>query len=215
MPTLAPTGSDVDAVIFDAYGTLLDVHSAVQREAQQIGAAAVALSELWRTKQLEYAWVLTLAGQYESFWTLTERALDAGLRQRLLKSYERIDPFADATPVVERLNSRGFRIAVLTNANRSMIERAIVNARLPIERSEIISIEDVRRYKTCPESYQLACHRLQLTRDRIAFVSSNAWDVAGATAFGFGCIRVVRASLPVEYEGLAALATVEDLHAIG
>ena len=62
--------------VFDAYGTLFDVHSAVARLRDRVGPQADRLSDLWRIKQLEYSWIRTMADAYRDFATLTAEALD-------------------------------------------------------------------------------------------------------------------------------------------
>ena len=123
------------AVVFDAYGTLFDVHAAVARHAAAIGPDAARLSEIWRAKQLEYSWVLSLAGRYEPFWTLTERALDhafarcptvdGGLREPLLDAYRKLDAFPDAAATLAGLRARGFRTGILSNGSPAMLASAV------------------------------------------------------------------------------------------
>jgi 2-haloacid dehalogenase len=221
MPHIALLDQDIDAFAFDAYGTLFDVHAAVSRHADSIGPQAAALSETWRVKQLEYAWVLSLAGRYETFWRLTELALDyalerhaiamPGLRSRLLDVYRSIPPFADARPALVRLRTLGCRVAILTNADRAMIAAAVDAAGLGDVLDDVVSIEDVGRYKTHPEAYSLGCRRLASIPERTAFVSSNGWDVAGGGAFGLQTIRIRRGALPLEYPDLPARALINSL----
>jgi len=106
--------------VFDAYGTLFDVHAAIARHRGAAGPEADRCSEIWRTKQLEYTWTLTLAGHYVDFWTLTERALDyalarvptvdSSLRPQLLDAYLKLDAFADARGALAALKARSARL---------------------------------------------------------------------------------------------------------
>src|SRR5690348_7094780 len=115
----------VSAYVFDAYGTLFDVHAAIARHRAAAGPDADRFSDIWRTKQLEYTWTLTLAGHYVDFWTLTERALDfafarvpsvdRGLRPRLLEAYLTLDAFPDARAALAALKAQGLRLAILSN----------------------------------------------------------------------------------------------------
>src|SRR5579863_75797 len=115
------------AFVFDAYGTLFDVHAAIARHRAAAGADADRFSELWRTKQLEYTWTLTLAGRYADFWTLTAQALDYAfdrvpsvnreLRGKLLEAYLRLDAFADARAALTALKARGLQVATLSNGS--------------------------------------------------------------------------------------------------
>jgi 2-haloacid dehalogenase len=63
------------AVVFDAYGTLFDVHSVIRRCETLFAGKGAALSQLWRTKQLEYTWLRSLMGRYEDFGAVTRGAL--------------------------------------------------------------------------------------------------------------------------------------------
>src|SRR5215211_6284894 len=126
------------AVVFDAYGTLFDVHAAVARHAAAVGPDAARLSEIWRAKQLEYSWVLSLAGQYEPFWSLTEKALDhafarcrsapAALRAKLLDAYRSLDAYPDARGALERARGAGKFTAILSNGDTGMLDAAVSSA---------------------------------------------------------------------------------------
>src|ERR1700722_16050166 len=121
--------------VFDAYGTLFDVHAAIGRHSAAAGPEAGRFSELWRSKQLEYTWALTLAGRYVDFWTLTERALDyafarvpsvdRALRPRLLEAYLKLDAFPDARVALTGLKERGVRLGILSNGTPRMVEAAV------------------------------------------------------------------------------------------
>src|ERR1700739_192830 len=121
----------VSAYVFDAYGTLFDVHAAIARHRAAAGSDADRFSEIWRTKQLEYTWTLTLAGHYADFWTLTERALDfafarvpsvdRSLRSKLLDAYLTLDAFPDARTALAPLQARGLRLAILSNGTPRML----------------------------------------------------------------------------------------------
>src|ERR1700704_823990 len=125
--------------VFDAYGTLFDAHAAIARHRDAAGPEADRLSEIWRTKQLEYAWLLSTAGHYVDFWTLTERALDyafarvpsvdTALRARLLDAYFKLDAFADARAALTALKARGMRTAILSNGTPQMLQGAVETAR--------------------------------------------------------------------------------------
>src|SRR3954468_15718042 len=194
-----------DAVVFDAYGTLFDVHSAVARHAQAVGPEAARLSDIWRTKQLEYTWVLSLAGRYEPFWTLTQQALDHALarcpsvdpavRARLLDAYRTLAAYPEAAGVLARLRERGARTAILSNGDPGMLGDAVASAGLGALLDAVLSVDAVRVFKTSPRAYALVEAALQVRPARVAFVSSNRWDVAGAAAFGFRSVWVNCAGL--------------------
>lgn len=211
----------IKAVLFDAYGTLFDVHSAVARHASRIGPEAARLSEIWRAKQLEYSWVLSLLGRYEPFWSLTEQALDYALarcpgidravRPLLLEAYRRLDAYPDAKPALFSLRKRGLQTGILSNGDPDMLSAAVASAGLADHLDAVLSVDAVKVFKTSPRAYAFARDALNLQADEIAFVSSNRWDIAGAAAFGFVPIWVNRLGLPDEYPGLEPHAVVKSL----
>jgi 2-haloacid dehalogenase len=213
--------SRAQAVIFDAYGTLFDVHSAVARHAAAAGPEAERLSEIWRAKQLEYSWVLSLAHRYEPFWLLTERALDyafarcpgvdRSLRGRLLSAYRSLDAYPEVPLALDLLRARGLRTGILSNGDLPMLRDAVASAGLADRLDPLLSVDAVKAFKTSPRAYELAPTALGLRPGRIAFVSSNRWDVAGASSFGFRTIWVNRLGLPDEYPGLDPDAVVGSL----
>ncbi len=210
--------------VFDAYGTLFDVHSAVSRHAEAIGEEAEALSEMWRTKQLEYSWVIGLMGRYEPFWTLTERALDfalakhpdvdPALRETLLDAYRDLDAYEEVPGVLARLREAGVRTAVFSNGNAAMLERAVSSAELGERLDAVLSVDPVRTFKTAPAAYRMALDRLGAAREGVLFFSSNRWDIAGATAFGFDAVWVNRKDQPDEYPDLPPRAVVSALDTV-
>jgi 2-haloacid dehalogenase len=209
------------AFVFDAYGTLFDVHAAIAQHRALAGAEADRLSELWRAKQLEYSWVLTLAGRYADFWTLTERALDyalarvpsvdASLKPRLLDSYRKLEAYPDARAALTQLKAQGARTAILSNGSPAMLAAAVEAAGLAALLDAVISVDTIRMYKPRPEVYALATDALGTRAADTIFVSSNRWDVMGAAAFGLRAYWVNRAGMPDEYLDAAPLAVVPDL----
>jgi 2-haloacid dehalogenase len=206
------------AFVFDAYGTLFDVHAAIGRHRAAAGPDADRFSDLWRGKQLEYTWTLTLAGRYLDFWTLTERALDfafarfpsvdKALKPKLLDAYLTLDAFPDARAVLRDLEARGETTAILSNGSPRMLAAAVAAA--GIELDAVLSVDAIRIYKPRPEVYALVTNHFTLAPADIVFVSSNRWDVMGAAAFGFRTAWVNRAGMPEEY-GPAPAAVLADL----
>lgn len=201
--------SDETVIVFDAYGTLLDVHSAVQRHAWAIGPAASSLSEMWRAKQLEYSWVHALMGRYLDFWTLTARALDhalarnpgvdPALREPLLDAYRDLDAYPEVPATLARLRAQGLKTAILSNGDTAMLARAVASAGIGDRLDAVLSVEAAHTFKTAPAAYALVLARFGVAAKDVLFVSSNRWDVAGAAAFGFTTIWVNRGGLPDEY----------------
>ncbi|WP_233886359.1 haloacid dehalogenase type II [Paraburkholderia flagellata] len=201
----------IRACIFDAYGTLLDVHSAVMRNAEATGEHAEALSTLWRLRQLEYSWTRTLMGKYVDFWQITVDALDfalktyqletqGGLKERLLDAYLELGAYHDAAETLKSLRDRGYVTAILSNGNDAMLQGALKAGNLTDCLDACLSVDELKIYKPDPRVYQFACDRLSVTPGEVCFVSSNAWDLAGAGAFGFNTVRINRQSAPLEYD---------------
>lgn len=213
------------AVVFDAYGTLFDVHAAVARHSAALGPEAARLSEIWRAKQLEYSWVLSLAGRYEPFWTLTERALDhafarcpgtdRGFRGKLLEAYRTLDAYPEVPDTLERLRARGLRTGILSNGDPAMLGAAVSSAGIAPLLDAVLSVEAAGVFKTSPATYRLVLEAFEVQPGEVVFVSSNRWDIAGAAAFGFSPVWVNRTGLPDEYPGLDPVAVVRDLGEIG
>jgi 2-haloacid dehalogenase len=196
------------AFVFDAYGTLFDVHAAIARHRAAAGPDAERFSDLWRTKQLEYTWTLTLAGRYVDFWTLTERALDyafarfpsvdRALRPNLLDAYRTLDAFTDARVLLADLKARGDTTAILSNGTPEMVAAAAKAAKLDLD--AILSVDAIRIYKPRREVYAMVTERFKLAPGDVVFVSSNRWDVMGAVAFGFHTAWINRARMAEEYD---------------
>jgi len=211
----------IRAYVFDAYGTLFDVHAAIARHRDAAGPEADRFSEIWRTKHLEYAWMLSAAGHYVDFWTLTERALDhalarcptvdRALRSTLLDAYFKLDAFPDARQALRALRAKGLKTAILSNGNPRMLEAAVTAAGIGADLDAVLSVDAIRIYKPQPAVYAMVTDRFSAVVTEIAFVSSNRWDVMGATAFGFRCVWVNRANLPDEYPEFAPVAMVRNL----
>lgn len=211
--------------VFDAYGTLFDVHSAIARYRDLAGPEADKMSEIWRTKQLEYAWTLTLSGQYVEFWTLTERALDYALarvpsvnktlRAKLLDAYFTLGAFPDARDALRRLKQQGHSTAILSNGSPAMLSGAIGAAGIGGELDAVLSVDTIKLYKPRPEVYKLVTDHFKAKPERIVFVSSNRWDVMGAMNFGFRGVWVNRTQAPAEHgapdQMLSNLSSLPDL----
>lgn len=209
---------------FDAYGTLFDVHSAVARHSERIGENASRLSEIWRTKQLEYTWVRTLTGAYRDFETVTADALEfaavqtgglpESLMDELMAAYRQLDAYADAKPALESIRAASIKTAILSNGTPAMLESGAASAGISGDLDAIISVDPLRRYKTAAEVYQLACDHFGVRPSEVSFQSSNRWDIAGAHKAGFRTVWVNRSGQPDEYHDLRpdhAVRTLEGL----
>jgi 2-haloacid dehalogenase len=211
------------AYVFDAYGTLFDVHSVVLRGGHGITADLQALSTLWRQKQLEYTWLRSLMEHYADFWDVTEAALHAAVRQlrieateaqldRLMQAYLFPSAFGDAKPALEALG--GTPLTILSNGSPGMLESAVRHNGLDSYFVEIISADRVKTYKPSPRVYALGPEILGLPAGDILFVSSNAWDAAGAKSFGYRVCWCNRSGGDWEGLGFAPDMTVLQLDQI-
>jgi 2-haloacid dehalogenase len=210
--------------VFDAYGTLFDVHSATARFCGQAGPDADRLSEIWRTKQLEYTWTLTLAGHYQDFWTLTERALDFALarvpsvdktlKAPLLDAYFKLDAFPDARASLRALKQAGNRTGILSNGSPNMLKGAVDAAGIGGDLDAVLSVDALKMFKPRPEVYALVTDHFNCAPGDVTFVSSNRWDVMAGTSVGFRALWVNRAKMPDEYPEYSPQRTLIDLSSL-
>ena len=185
----------IKACVFDAYGTLFDVHSAVGRHRHRLGDFADQVSNLWRTKQLEYTWLRSLMGHHADFWKVTQDALefafdmhginDPDLFKDLMEAYLKLDCYPEVPEALSILKSRGFRLAILSNGTPAMLEAAVKNSGIEKLLEKNLSVEAVGIFKPDVRVYRMAVDGLNVRPDEIVFQSSNAWDASGASAFGF------------------------------
>jgi 2-haloacid dehalogenase len=205
--------------VFDAYGTLFDVHSIVEA-GRALTTDPGALSVLWRQKQLEYTWLRSLMGRYEDFWAVTEAALRHSVRRlglvatdaalaRLMEAYLTLASFPEAREALQRLAGRPR--AILSNGSPRMLDAAVASSRLGDALEHLISVDRVKVYKPAPAAYALGPVTLGVRADELLFVSSNAWDVAGAKAFGYRVAWCNRTGAPEEELGLRADYVVSNL----
>ncbi|MEM7221407.1 MAG: haloacid dehalogenase type II [Pseudomonadota bacterium] len=190
-----PAFKEIDACVFDAYGTLFNVHSAVGRGGQALGDKAQAVSDLWRQKQLEYTWLRSMMGAHADFWQVTGDGLDyaleangvddPALRDRLMDLYMTLDAYPDVVACLERLRAGGKATGVLSNGTPKMLDAAVSSAGLSDHLDAVLSVESVGVYKPDNRIYQLTCDEMSVEAARVCFVSTNAWDASGAANFGF------------------------------
>jgi len=210
------------AIIFDAYGTLFDVHSVVHR-VPGISGDLRALSFLWRQKQVEYTWRRALMKRYADFWQVTGEALRsaAGTLQikaseedfkSLMEAYLSPDVFADVRTGLDALKQ--FPLAILSNGSRAMLDAAVRANGLEPYFTHVISVDEIKTYKPSPEVYELGARALGQLAEKILFVSSNAWDAASARAFGYGVCWCNRSGEAVDCFGFDPDFTVSRLDQI-
>jgi 2-haloacid dehalogenase len=210
--------------VFDAYGTLFDVHSAASRYQAEIGASWERLSQTWRAKHLEYTWIHAQTGRHTSFRQLAERSLDyaiavtggvpAGIRDKLMASYMTLSAYPEVGDVLSGLRARGARTAILSNGDPDMLDSAVSSAGIGQLLDAVLSVKDVGIFKPAMQVYELATRRFGCAPGDISFQSSNRWDAAGAKVFGMRCVWINRAGLPDEYPDMPADVISRDLKAL-
>ena len=218
---------DIAVCVFDAYGTLFDVTAAAARLKSKLGDKAGQLAEIWRRKQLEYTWLRSLMGRYEDFWQVTSDSLgyamdtlkiaDPALRAQLMQLYLALDAYPEVKRTLERLKSVKMQTAILSNGTQTMLVSAAKHAGIYPLLDQVLTVEPLATYKPSPAVYQLACDKLGVTAARICYLSSNAWDVAGAAAFGFRVVWVNRfGQLPEVLPGepVASVKSLDELPAL-
>lgn len=212
-------------LVFDIYGTLLDIASPVARLKGLVGDKQGHLADLWRAKQLEYAWVATLTGRYETFWAVTERALahslqalgmsaDPQLAERLLDAYRAPDVYGEVAGMLASLRTDGHRLVAFSNANPDMLTGALDAGGLTALMDDVVSVDAVRRFKPHQDVYAHCQETLKEPAERIVFLSSNGWDVTGAGTFGWRTLWVNRKGLTFEFgprDAADIIASLNDL----
>jgi len=203
----------IQALVFDAYGTLYDVQSVLAKAEALCPGKGELVTQLWRLKQLEYAWLRSLLQEYEDFWEVTRAALDFALRAAgiepddairgpLMENYLHLDPYPEAREALAALGGR--KLAILSNGSPRMLEELLRSSGLGRWIDVAISIDRVRAYKPHPSCYALVEPALGVTKSEVLFVSSNSFDAVGAKAFGFqvAWIRRSGATVPATMFGM-------------
>ena len=212
---------DIAICVFDAYGTLFDFNSAVARHRAAIGPKADALSEMWRTKQIQYTWLRNSMGDYAPFWQVTGEALDhclaahsitdPSVRDRLMKAYLALDPFPEVQAMLDKLRRAGKRLAILSNGNPEMLDPMVKASSLADRFEAVLSVDAAKVFKVDPRTYMLVEQRLGVKPDKVCFLSSNCWDAHGAAHFGFQTFWVNRGGVPEDNLPGKVVAEIKDL----
>jgi len=208
--------------VFDAYGTLFDVHSLVALCEQSWPGKGAALSQLWRAKQLEYTWQRSLMGRYENFARITEASLryaclalglpvDDERRRSLMGAYLELSTFPEVRDVLAALKASKLKLAILSNGSAAMLRPLVANAGLRGLIGTVISVDPRKIYKPAPAVYRLAVEKLRAPKTAIGFVSSNCWDACGAKSFGFRTFWINRVGAPVDELGAAPDHVIKSL----
>ncbi|MDZ4843502.1 MAG: haloacid dehalogenase type II [Hyphomicrobium aestuarii] len=207
--------------VFDAYGTLFDVHSAVGRYKDEVGPKSDLLSAIWRAKQLEYTWIHARLEKTVTFASVTEQGLDyaiaaigglqPGLREELLSSYRSLKPYDEVPDVLDDLKGAGARLAILSNGDPEMLDAAVYAAGFEGLFDAVLSVAEAGVFKPAMPVYALATRFFDCEPSAISFQSSNRWDIAGAHVAGFRTVWVNRTGVPDEYPDMPAGRTIDDL----
>jgi 2-haloacid dehalogenase len=195
----------IQACVFDAYGTLFNVSSPVEKLASTIGEKAQDVAKLWRQKQLEYTWLRSLMGVHADFWTVTRDALDyvlevlditePDLADELMTLYLKLDAYEEVATALAAIRAKGKRCAILSNGSPSMLDSAVRHAGLDKMFEQVLSVEEVGIYKPSRRVYRLAMQKLHIQdAPSICFVSANTWDGQAAAQFGYQVVKVARVS---------------------
>jgi 2-haloacid dehalogenase len=210
----------VRALVFDAYGTLFDPFAVKTRAEELFPGNGAALSHLWRAKQLEYSWLRTLMGRYENFWKITEDALvfscrtlklpcDEHQRKQLMQVYLTLPVFPEVKSALEKLSH--LPLSILSNGTPEMLAPLVAANNMAHLFMNIFSVDALKMYKPRPEVYQHAVTSLGFPKEAIGFVSSNYWDIAGATSFGFRTYWLNRSAVVADELGITPTAICTNL----
>jgi len=214
----------IDAFVFDAYGTLFDVHSVMQRCESWWPGKGAALSQAWRAKQLEYTWQRSLMQRYQPFSAVTRDALawaceslglalDENKAKSLMDEYLRLSTFPDVPAALVKLRRNQANLsrkqAILSNGSADMLLPLVSHSKLSFD--AVISVDELKIFKPAPQVYALAVNKLGVPKERIGFVSSNCWDALGAKSFGFTAYWINRAGAPVDRLGFTPDAILKSL----
>ena len=223
----------IRAVVFDAYGTLFDVHSVTNLAEELFPGQGAAISTMWRDKQLEYTRIITMSGQpsdqgvpyYRPFWDVTRAALaytaarlgldwNSAVEDRLMGEYLRLTPFPECAGVLQHLAQDGVPATILSNGDPEMLAAVIENAGFSDLFTSVMSVASVRRFKTNDQAYALGPTTLGIPVGELLFVSANCWDAIAATWFGYTTMWINRGGHPLDPIGVAPTYTGTSLESV-
>ena len=216
---------DIDGIVFDLYGTLYDTADVARACEDAFPARGAELARMWRAKQLEYTWLRSLMDRFTGFDVVTEDALhftcaelgltlDPATQRRLCNAWLHLPPFAEIPAGLRRLKEARLPLAVLSNGSHGTLAQVVGNADMQWAFDHVLSVDEVQVFKPHPKVYLLAEQRLATPRDRLLFVSSNAWDASGAKLFGFRVCWINRHGRPFDELGTTPDLELPDLGAL-
>jgi 2-haloacid dehalogenase len=192
---------DIKAIVFDAYGTLFDVNSAVEKCKGKIGDKWEGFADFWRTTQLEYTWLRSLMKKHKDFWQVTKDSLDKSMKafkidnsmkSELLNLYKVLSPYPEVKEVLKKLKEKEYRLAILSNGTPALLNELVKSNNLENIFDDLFSIEEVGIYKPNSKVYDMPIKKYQIKPDEVAFLSANTWDVSGGGNYGYKAIWVNR-----------------------
>ena len=192
---------NIKAIIFDAYGTLFDVNSAAEKCKNKIGEKWENFANYWRTTQLEYTWLRSLMNRHKDFWSITEDSLDKSIdafqidksmRSELLNLYKILSPYPEVKETLEILKEKKYKLAILSNGTPTLLNELVKSNNLENLFDDIFSIEEVGIFKPSSKVYDIPIKKYKVSKEEIAFLSANTWDVSGGGNYGYNSIWVNR-----------------------
>ena len=192
---------NIQAIVFDAYGTLFDVNSAAEKCKDKIGDKLEGFANYWRTTQLEYTWLRSLMKRHKDFWHVTEESLDKSMKafkinnsmkNELLNLYKVLSPYPEVKEVLKSLKAKEYKLSILSNGTPSLLNELVKSNSLDNIFNDIFSIEEVGIYKPDAKVYNMPIKKYQVKNEEIAFLSANTWDVSGGGNYGYNAIWVNR-----------------------
>ena len=194
--------NNIKICVFDAYGTLFDVHSASEKYKDEIGELYNEFSILWRAKQLEYSFLSEIMDDYTDFIDITANSLDYAcnpfkitsdkLKINLMSSYMELSPYSEVIKTLLKFKEKGLKLVILTNGSYKMINNAVESSGLKNILDSVISVEEVKKFKPNKEVYKIITDKFNVNLKEVVFFSSNGWDIIGASKFGFNTIWINR-----------------------
>ena len=192
---------NIKVIIFDAYGTLFDVNSAAEKCKNKIGKKWENFANYWRTTQLEYTWLRSLMNRHKDFWSITEDSLDKSIdafqidksmRSELLNLYKILSPYPEVKETLEILKEKKYKLAILSNGTPTLLNELVKSNNLENLFDDIFSIEEVGICKPSSKVYDIPIKKYKVSKEEIAFLSANTWDVSGGGNYGYNSIWVNR-----------------------
>jgi 2-haloacid dehalogenase len=204
----------ITTCVFDAYGTLFNVAAAARQAASEPAFENIKdtwpqLAEHWRLKQLQYTWLRAITDAHADFWEVTQDGLDwaldkmgvagdAALRDRLLALYWELQAYPEVPAMLKALKDARLNTAILSNGSPDMLDGAVKSAGIADVLDDSLSVQSVGIFKPDARVYDLVGQRFNCAKNEVLFVSSNGWDAAGASGYGFTTAWVNRAGDPMD-----------------